>query len=365
MSWLALGSLLIGLSIEFQVLSNKDPLPGQDVQLQRLVGGQLSFVASGVSGETGRIRFEIEQEENLAARYFATTSYQGQNFYSPAVVPEQFQAGPFPLQVFRPKASSEGLFIKELQKSFRVVGKQLIVEESLLVSNPTDYLLTGERTPEGREVFRIPVPRGIFNWFRLYGLDDNFRIDGNDLVITKALSPGDHFFSYGYRVVEPRIRFDASRDFRLPIERLRVSVNHSRMKINSDFELLSQGRSFYRNEWVQNYQVQTPPSFTGRLSLSVSGLSWNIPLSWWLPLFGLLLCILFAVGAQNFIRTRLTDDRRSLEPLLQELNDLDRLLEEKMIDRREYRSRRFQILQKLVPLYLSRDSLNESDVERS
>lgn len=354
-----LANLMIGASLSFQVLEANKELPDQDIRLQVLEDGALQFVQSGKTNSRGEVVFNFKETTNNQARYIASTSFEGRQFFSKPISllapPQDFHR----LQVYKTQASSEGLRIQNFQMSARYVDTQLVVEESFTILNPTNFLLTGTKTPEGAEVFRLPLPSHIFNWNRLYGLNDNFRVDGKELVVATPLAPGEHYFGYAYRIVAPKLSADVTRDFYLPIDSISISTNSPKIRLSLPFSLVEGPPKFYRQEWYQTYEAQMPQSWTGPLELKIKGLPLNVPFSWWLPFIGVLVFLSLAFSAQLGIKTELRRTSQSIEPLLQSLRDLDTLLDRKVIDRAEFRNRRLQILQKLVPLYLSRDKLSE------
>lgn len=345
--------------VEIEVLKGVEAVPNQVVSFQEIQGGNLLNQESKRTNSRGRVRFDIPSSET-PKRFVASTLFDNETYFSPVISSESQENLNFPLQVFEARASQEGLVIKNLSIAARYLNQQLIIEESYTVENRSSYLLRGLPLPEGPSLFQIQVPEGIFRWMPLFGFAQNdFRADGNTLHISKPLQPGEHFFAYSYVVDNPHIEFELSRDFDIPIESVELSTNSQEMGFDWFGQALPTASSkFYRNEWLQLYEAPAPSS--GSLQLQLTGLPWNIPWSWWLPLIGLGLFLAISFLAQSQMRGNLRQSSLNRQEFLAELNKLEFLRSQRLIDQKEYRSRKISTLQKLVPLYLSGN--NDKDV---
>lgn len=286
-------------------------------------------------------------------RIAAYTEFEGLSYFSDLYPASQLPKSGLKIKVFYSKASDPAVVVSEFQMLLKRNEAMLDVEESFVIDNPTQSTIVGEKEhPEDApEIFRFSIPKSAFNLSYGQGFRrGEVQIDGNDIVVQSPLMPGKSYYSIYYSIDRPHHSASLERKFSLPIDRIELALNDSRMKINSP-AVASNGLRLFDN---QNLYLFTSPGVRdGMFTVEVSGLPWNIPLSWWLP-FALFICALILLqfgGGLKEVSTESKADETERKKLLLELKKLERLDESKMISKSEYFERKLKILQKISHFY--------------
>lgn len=348
-------SLFVSLILTSRNVSVEISSPDKKIQNQEVVLIKLEQEPKPIGNAKTNSKgvAKIQADFNDSDRIAAYTEFEGLSYFSDLFPASQLPKTGLKIEVFYSKASDPAVIVSEFQMLLKRNEAMLDIEESFVIDNPTQSTIVGqkEHPEDAPEIFRFSIPKSAFNLSYGQGFRrGEVQIDGNDIVVQSPLMPGKSYYSIYYSIDRPHYSASLERKFSLPVGRIELALNDPRMKINSP-AVESNGRRLFDN---QNLYLFTSAGVDdGTFTIEVSGLPWNIPLSWWLP-FALFICALVLLqfgGALKEVSTESKTDEADRKKLLLELKKLERLDESKMISKSEYFERKLKLLQKISHFY--------------
>ncbi|MGA0162631.1 MAG: hypothetical protein ACO3LE_00070 [Bdellovibrionota bacterium] len=334
----ALSLLLLGSTVEWQLISNERPVSNQEVVL---VNSRAEGMGRGKTNAKGVVRFEVDAETNPFV--FAGTVYEDVAYLSPAVSTKSKPTQPHRFEVYPSTLSKESLEIFDASIYFEVRGKDLIVHQSFWVKNSSG---SSVRSAENDAVFSFMVPNSAFDFRYGEGFQrGEVENQGNSVLIKRPLYPGDSYFSFQYSVDSPRWSLELAQSFSLPVRNLSLLSNSSNIRFN-DPKIESSFEKFYAGELRRVY-LSKPDS--SEFTVQLSGLPLNIPWTWWFPL-ALSIALLFSLLIpQN--ESKRTEASKDFKDLIEEWTYLHRLYESSSLDEKTYRLRKLDLVEQLLPFF--------------
>ncbi len=343
----SLGLLIFAAELEVNAKIGNQALKGQKLRLVELSQGDAEPVLDVTSSDQGKARFKFNPKNDRA--YVVFTLYEGEPYSTEIVPGSKLPQKALVLQVYERTESLEDLSIENVSFAIRSVEGRLEIEESFNVLNSGSKTVASTPGPKA-EVLRLRLPKKIFNLRYGQGFDEEHtRVEGNDLIITKSVRPGSHYFSLNYEIDQPRISVEFDRSFSRPVNSVEVFLNEEALKL-SGLEFVTTGEKFYSAEMGRVFTAQLKPPAT-EFSFKVSGLPANIPWTWWLPyvLLAVYLIALMSVKSLKAPQSSLIEQKK--RDLLMELKQIQILREKNLMDTREYEHKKLLILEQLVPHY--------------
>jgi hypothetical protein len=335
---LSLPVLLFGFFVQWELTSENQPIARHEVVL---INSKGEGIDRAITDNKGVVRFNIDQEANPVV--FAATAFQEVAYISKGISTKTSGSGPHSFVVFPSTVSKNALKISELSIFFEILGKELIVHQNFWIENTSQNSVRA--SPEDG-VFQFTVPSRAFD-FR-YG--DGFQRGevenrGNTVVVKSALYPGFTYFSFRYSVDSPRWSLSLPQRFSLPVERLSLLSNRPQIRFQEP-QLSEAFEKFYAGDRRRVF-VGSPG--TSDFDVRLSRLPLNIPWTWWFPLALSSLMLLLALLPHQ--RESSATTSRALDDLLEEWIYLQRLHETNHIDERDYRLRKVDLVEQLLPYF--------------
>lgn len=323
-------------SFSVEVRSPQGPVANQEVDFFIFDGNQNQESITRKTNSQGRALFSITDKEKFSVA--ARTIYQGVSYFTD--VNFSNVKSPLTLRVYPATISSDALKIRDLQLFLEPVEKSLRVDQQWTVFNPTQTTIISG--------FRVTLPSNGFDLQLQQGFSqDRTSFEGNDLVVTTPLLPGESRFGLIYSIEGKRTRATFAPQFSLPVEHLSLGINQDLSLKNKNFS--AAGRRILNDEWVSLYERAVEPGEA--LTIEVSGLPLGLRFSQWLPwIVVILLCLLLWRLPRPQLATTLPDESKILDELIY----LERARREKILSESEYQLRRLPLLERLMNAYASR-----------
>jgi hypothetical protein len=206
---------VVSAPVEFEVRIGKDLKPNHLVRLISVVNGEAQNLKEARTNSKGRVRFDLPK--NAGDAFVGLIFVGDAPYYSAVLNPTSPPKSLVLIQGF--EASNDKSMLSMIDLSFAFLlreDEQLEIEESFVVRNAGQTAV--ESTGAKDEIFRLTLPSQVFNFRYGQGFDQqNTRVEGNDLIFTGQLAPGDHFFSMNYEIDESRFSYEMKKAYSLPI----------------------------------------------------------------------------------------------------------------------------------------------------
>jgi|GEM_PF-4324109 len=350
MSWISLIPFFIGSLLQTKVLLINKPLAHQKMILLSVDSNQPKQVASKISDSKGMTRFRVENQKDHTL--VVVTSYKGLTYFSDLFSGNQVPKAVLPIVVYPTKEADKRVHVRELNLSFEQRGALLNVDESFVIDNPTHFSIVGKKMEDSdkNEVFRFGLPNSAYALRYGTGFQrEAVSFDGYDVVITGPLAPGRNYFSLHYSVDKPRLRLKVPVHFSLPISKVEISTNKAALR-PTGLNFKSAGKKLFENQDI--YLFQADANHEKSFSLKISGLPLNVPFTWWLPLFSLLiLALTLFVPRKLHLSSVVPPSANEKKKLLSDLRLLERMRKREMITSSEYQMKRLRLIQRLSAYY--------------
>lgn len=347
---LLLYTLPLAVQLEVEVRLADKASPRQMVRLLEVGDGKADLVKEQKTSATGSVVFNFSanpQKSYVAATFVDELPYTTA-LYSGSQLPKR----PILLQTYPAKDDTTGLSIKELTFAFLLNDDgRLEVEESFILHNETDFAMVSRKEPP--EIMRLSVPRQVFNLRYVQGFaEDTTRVEGNDIILSEPLPPGEHYFSMSYEVDQARFSFSMDREFSVPVQSLSAFFSSKSMRL--DLPHLTTGPTKAYGSTI-GYTAHRDEPLGSRFSIPLKGLPANIPWSWWLPFVTLLGLLVYSfIAAWKLPKTSMTSieqQNQEKQRLLQELREIRILHSQALMSTAEFEAKKLGILESLMPHY--------------
>jgi hypothetical protein len=341
--------LVISAPVEFEVRIGKDLKPNHLVRLISVVNGEAQNLKEARTNSKGRVRFDLPK--NAGDAFVGLIFVGDEPYYSAVLNPTSPPRSLVLIQGFEASNDKSKLSMIDLSFAFLLrEDEQLEIEESFVVRNAGQTAVQSSGPKD--EIFRLTLPSQVFNFRYGQGFDQqNTRVEGNDLIFTGQLPPGDHFFSMNYEIDESRFSYEMKKAYSLPISRVDAFLNQERLRLPGFTK--SADKKFYAGRWGQTWTKELPKP-QKEFSVKVGGLPARIPWTWWLPyvcLFFFLSILLVVKKLRPSIESSKTFADQEKAALLDRLIRLRRQKEKALISSKEYENKRLSLLEQLVPHY--------------
>lgn len=351
---LLLSSLLTSSSVEAELILGEEPLADHQVYLLALSSGKAEEIERKKTNQNGRVKFQLP-EENQNERYSIVTSIDGLAYYSEIFSPSRPMKKLYRIQTYPTAEQLDEVFVSELSIMIIKQGVELSIEESFVINNPTSKTLRGQRIAgsEGQyEAFRFSIPSQAFNLRYGFGFEQgSIGYDGDSVLQKKPVYPGRTYHSLSYELDKPRISVDLGREFSIPVKKLSIASNDSDLRLKG-VPLQAKGQRLFRGESLYLYEAQLDGQ--KQIDLVLAGLPLNLPLSWFVPVLGVLF-IIFSLSLKSASQPHspgeLNMNKKS--ELLKELALVKQLKERGLIDASEFQRRKLDLLKMLSIYYQS------------
>jgi hypothetical protein len=293
------------------------------------------------------VKFNVPQEAGDAIVGLVLIDEEA--FYSAALNPSSpLPSTPVLIQAYRSTNDKSALSLADLSFAFLLrEDDRLEVEESFVIRNGGQQSVRSAGPKD--EIYRISLPRQVFNFRYGQGFNqETTRIEGNDLIFTGSLAPGDHYFSLAYEIDQARFSFEFEKKFSLPVSRVDAFLNDPQLRLPG-FSM-SSNQKFYAGVWGQVWTMYLD-SARHEFKIQLQGLPARIPWTWWLPYVCLALFLLIWACLGRLRTPRHSYAEQQKEVLLDRLAKLRKLKERSLISSKDYENKRLSLLEQLVPHY--------------
>jgi hypothetical protein len=334
-------SCLIGFSVSVDVKLDGRGLAKQTVEGVGFNAGQDVFHDTKQTDASGRAQFNLPSGD---INFMFRAVYDGIPYLSEFLYSKQIPKSPLVIQAFHSSDSNDQVFIKDLRISLTPEREDVLVDEEIIISNPTTTTLKAR--PSG-ESFRITLPFGTHDLKFVSGFEEpETKFEGNDIVSAKFFLPGTTRFSMKYAVEKGFWSAELLRKFSMPIRQ--ISLGAPPETRFSGLNLVRGADKFFGGSMFRTYTA----SIEGKKSEVKLGLG-NLPIKYRatqvipFAVFFLLL-IVFVPLSRRVLPKDSTENKKAI---LEKLLLLMRMKEKALIDESEFQIKRFQLLERLAPFY--------------
>jgi hypothetical protein len=339
----ALATSLVATPLDIEVELEGSPVAKQNVEIVGFRQGEQVMHEEKITDAHGRVRFEVRPGEyNLIVR----SIYDGIPYFSEGLFAGQLPKQVVKMRVYRAAETNEHVRISDLRLFISASREDVMIEEEILISNPTKTSLKGKTTPQGPEVFRLNLPANSHDLRFTAGFaEDATRFEGNDIISGKPLSPGTNRFGFRYAVEKSAMSAQIS--FKLPYPVEQVSLASSAAGTISGIPLTKVTQKYLDEQMVPTYEAKL--NGEQEFQLHLTGLPLKYRNSQVLPAVLLIVfCITILGLARRSKPTTVTDNR---DELLQKYFALSKLKQKSLIDEVEFQRRRYVLLERLCHFY--------------
>lgn len=334
---------VVATPIEVEVSLDKRPVAKQSIEMIGFVDGEQIEHQEKLTDSRGRAQFHPK-----AGDYHIVFRAQkdGVPYLTEPIFSRELPKKPVPIKIYESTESNSSIFIEDLRLFIASDRENLLIEEDLIIENPSNKTLKGKST----EAFRIPLPANSHDLRFVGGFTEaETRFEGNDIVSSRPMIPGTTRLALRF-AVEKFIR-SAEVHLKLPFPVRQISLGSPDILEISGLKINRGPDKYFGGKMITTYTADGENKT--EFKLRFSNLPTKYRVSQILPFFVVFLLIL-VVGIFGRRGTGQTSPDTK-EDLLKKLKALLILRERKLVDDDDFQRRRFRILDQLSPYYDLKD----------
>lgn len=346
-----LASLIIAASastsrpVQVQVQSPAGRVSNQEVEIYTLSRDQTSEPVKGKTNKAGIAVIAVpgSGEEQIIAR----TLYENLQYFSDVSLLSEAQKKPLQIEVYKTSTDASPIKIQDFRVMISVSREVLTIHQSIMIQNSGTSTYVGKTNPEEVEVWRIRLPRNSHELRFSSGFrEEDTRIDGNDLVSARPLTPGLSEYAFEYQVERQTRSADLGFEVSLPIEALSLGLDDDGARPQTP-GLVAEGKKVYKNQFIRLWSADLKDQKS--FSISLTNLKWKYRDSHLVALVAFILLLI--VGFAVLRKPESNASLENKEELLRELVLLEKMKASKLVTEDEYWKKRLGYLKRIHVFY--------------